>query len=135
VEPRNEIGHLRERGRGRGGCGAGVAKANHRGGIPRSELTEERGLVRSRPLQCCPGIVHGPGRLLDSGPATAFFFFGAKIGRGMIHTAHVLDRSMDFFRPLDGRKWRAIIHLGVPQKNSLLNGMVLFLNYIVHICM
>jgi hypothetical protein len=74
--------------------------------------------VRSRPLQRCPGIAHGLGRLLDWGPATAFFFFGAKIGRGMIHSAQVFERSMIFFSPLDGRKWRAIIHLGVPQKNS-----------------
>jgi hypothetical protein len=52
--------------------------------------------VRSRPLQRFPGIAHGLGRLLDWGPATAFFFFGAKIGRGMIHTAHVFERSIFF---------------------------------------
>jgi hypothetical protein len=59
--------------------------------------------------------VRGDSRVGTPHPATALFIFHPKIGTRMYHTVHILERSMKFSRPLDGRNPVAIIYLfGVP---------------------
>jgi hypothetical protein len=52
--------------------------------------------------------------LLGRGPALALFKFRRKFGAGIYHTSHILERSINFSGPLDGRNPVAVIYLGVP---------------------
>jgi hypothetical protein len=52
--------------------------------------------------------------LIGLGPSTVFFWCGVKIDTSMNNTGHVFDTNINSCRPLDGRNWRAIIHLRVP---------------------